>query len=140
MPEDNVAVVRRLYDAWARDEIPGPADLLHPDVEYVNPDGAIEPGTRRGLQAFAAAVEKTLEGWETWEMEPEQFTAAGDQVAVVLRYRATARRSGIKLDGRESALLTVRGGKILRYEWFHGPEGALRALAPAAQPDGRADG
>jgi ketosteroid isomerase-like protein len=128
MSRKNVEIVQRLYDAWARQEVPGPSGLLDPDIEYVNPDGAIEPGTRRGLPAFAAAIEKLLEGWETWEMEPEEFFDAGDRVAVVLRYRAKARRSGVEVDGRESALVTVRDGKISRYEWFHGPGDALKAV------------
>jgi ketosteroid isomerase-like protein len=49
----------------------------------------------------------------------------------VIRYTARARQSGIEVEGRESALLTVRGGKIVRYEWFHGPEEALKAVGLA---------
>jgi ketosteroid isomerase-like protein len=128
MSRENVEVVRRLYAAWAHDEVPGPLELLHPDIEYVNPDGAIEPGIRRGLPAFIAAIEKLFEGWATWKMEPEQITAVGDQVAVVVRYQASARRSGIAVEGRESALLTLRDGKVVRYEWFHGPADAPEAM------------
>ncbi len=101
-----------------------------PEVEYVNPDGAIEPGTRRGLAAFNGAIAKLFEGWSSWEMEPEQFKAVGDRVAVVVRYRATARTSGLEVEGRESALVTVRNGRIVRYEWFHGPDDALGAIGP----------
>ena len=128
MSTENVELVRRLYEAWARQEFPGPTAFLDPDVEYVNPHGAIEPGIRRGLPAFAAAVEKLFEGWETWEMEPEQFVDGDDRVAVVVRYRAKARRSGVEVTGRESALVTIRDGKVSRYEWFHEPGDALKAL------------
>ncbi|HEY0517027.1 MAG TPA: nuclear transport factor 2 family protein [Solirubrobacteraceae bacterium] len=131
MSQQNVEIVERLYEAWAREEIPGPPELLDPDIEYVNPGGAIEPGTRRGLPAFTAAIEKLFEGWETWEMEPEQFCDVDARVAVVMRYRAKARRSGVEVKGRESALLTLRDGKVTRYEWFHGPEDALKAMGPA---------
>ncbi|HUH81194.1 MAG TPA: nuclear transport factor 2 family protein [Solirubrobacteraceae bacterium] len=131
MPQDSVRTVERLYEAWARGESPGPPELLDPDIEYVNPDGAIEPGTRRGLEAFGAAIDTLLEGWSRWEMEPEGYTAVADRVAVVVRYRATARASGMEVEGRESALLTVRNGRIVRYEWFHGPDDALRALGLA---------
>jgi len=99
-----VEIVRALYRAWARDEFPGPPELLDAEIEYVNPIGAIEPGIRRGLPAFNAAVEKLFEGWEKWEMEPEQFTAVGNQVAVLLHYQARVRQSGIEVEGRESAL------------------------------------
>jgi ketosteroid isomerase-like protein len=128
MSQENVEIVQRLYEAWSRQEVPGPRELLDDDIEYVNPDGAIEPGIRRGLPAFAAAIEKLFEGWETWQMEPERFCDVHDRVAVVTRYRAKARRSGVEVEGRESALLTLRGGKIVRYEWFHGPTDALKAV------------
>jgi ketosteroid isomerase-like protein len=127
MSQENIAVVQRLYDASGREEVPGPLDLLDPDIEYVNPVGAIEPGVRRGLPAFTAAIEKLFEGWSAWKMEPEQFHDVEEQVAVVVRYEATARTSGVRIEGRESALLSLRAGRIVRYEWFHGPEDALRA-------------
>ena len=129
MPQQqNVEIVRRFYDAWLRDEFPGPLELMDPEIEYANPAGAIEPGTRRGLDAFTSAAEKLLESWEFWRAEPEDFRAAGDQVAVVVRYRTRGRGSGVDVEGRESALWTLRDGRVVRYEWFHGPAEALEAL------------
>jgi ketosteroid isomerase-like protein len=60
-------------------------------------------------------------------MEPEQFEDVGDRVAVVLRYRARGRGSGVEVEGRESALWTLRNGKVARYAWFHEPADALEA-------------
>jgi len=34
---------------------------MDPEIEYVNPAGAVEPGTRHGLDAFTKAVEETVE-------------------------------------------------------------------------------
>jgi ketosteroid isomerase-like protein len=127
MSQENVEVVRRFYAAWSRDEFPGPTELMDQKIEYVNPAGAVEPGTRRGLAAFSTAVEKVFEGWEAWHMEPEQFRAVGDQVAVVVRYRARGRGSGVEVAGRESALWTVRDGRVVRYAWFHEPADAFEA-------------
>ena len=130
MSRENVEIVRRFYAAWARDEFPGPVELMDAEIEYVNPAGAVEPGTRRGPREFGMAVERTLEGWETWEMEPEAFTTVGDQVAVVVAYKARGRASGVEVQGRESALWTLRDGKVRRYAWFHEPDQALMAAAP----------
>jgi uncharacterized protein len=129
MSQENVEVVRAIYDAWARNEFPGPAHVLDAQIEYVNPAGAIEPGTRYGLAAFSRAIEQVfVEGWESWRYEPERFTPCGDRVAVVLRYRARGRGSRVEVEGRMSALWTVRGGKVVRFEWFHGPAEALEAI------------
>lgn len=128
MPDRNVEVVRRLYAAWGAGDLPGPVELFQDDVEYVNPPGAIEPGTRTGVAAFAGATEKLLESWEFWRGEPTEMKAAGDRVAVLVRYRARGRGSGAEVEGTESALFTFRDGKVARYEWFHGEADAFEAL------------
>jgi ketosteroid isomerase-like protein len=125
--QHNAEVVRRFYDAWAKDQFPGPVELMDPEIEYVNPAEAVEPGTRRGVRAFTQAVEKLLQSWEYWRADIEEIEPLGDQVAVVVRYRTRGRGSGIDVEGRESALWTLRGGKVVRYEWFKRPEEALEA-------------
>ena len=138
MSQQNVEIVRRFYDAWSRDEFPGPFEFMDSEIEYVNPVGAIEPGTRRGVDAFRRAGEKILESWEFWRAEAEAFKNAGDQVAVVVRYRTRGRSSGVDVEGRESALWTFRDGKVVRYEWFHEPTDALEAVGLSEQ-DAHAD-
>jgi hypothetical protein len=75
-------------------------------------------------------VEKVQEGWAVWRMYAEHFAPVGDEVAVVYlyRYEAEASSSGVRLDGHESALPTIKRRKIVRYEWFHAPEDALKAV------------
>lgn len=129
MSEENVEIVRRMYDAMERDVFPDEvADLLDPGIEYVNPPEAVEPGTREGLAEFLRAVEKLFEGWESWRARPEQLRSVGNQVAAVIRYEARGRESGVAMEGRESALWTLRDGRVVRYEWFHGPDQALDAV------------
>ena len=57
MSEENVEVVRRLYEAWEREGFGVVRELMDPSIEWVNPAYAVEPGTRRGYDGFAAAVE-----------------------------------------------------------------------------------
>ena len=128
MSTQNVEVVRALYDAWARDEFPGPIELPDPEIEYFNPEGAVEPGIRHGLDEFTSALQRVFEGWATWRMKPERFESVGNQVAVVLRYTARGRSSGVEVEGRESALWTLRDGRVVRYAWFHDPQEALEAV------------
>ena len=128
MGQSGLDVVRAMYAAWNREEFPGPPDLLDPNIEYVNPPDAIEPGTRYGVEAFTRAVARTLEGWETWRMELEDIRSHGDDVAVVVHYRARGRASGLELEGQESALWTVREGRVVRYAWFQHADHASHAM------------
>jgi hypothetical protein len=73
-----VEIVRSFYRAWARNDLPGPVELIDPEIEYVNPVRAVEPGTRRGRAAFGRAVEKVFDGWERWEIELEQLRPVGE--------------------------------------------------------------
>ena len=127
MSQENIEIVRRIYAAWAGAHVPGPVELLDRDIEYVNPEGAIEPGTRHGLEAFTEATQKIFEAWEFWRAEPESLTAVGAQVVAVVRYTARGRGSGVEVEGRESALWTLRGGKVVRYKWFHDAADAAEA-------------
>jgi ketosteroid isomerase-like protein len=127
MSQENVEVVRSVYEAWTRNDLPGPGHLFDAQIAYVNPPDAVEPGTRHGLAAFSRAVHDTFEGWATWEIELERLIPAGERVAVVVRYRAHWRVSGIDVEAHESALWTVRDGRVVQYEWFHGPDDALEA-------------
>jgi ketosteroid isomerase-like protein len=87
-----------------------------------------------------------LEDWvapyDQWDIEVEELLDVGNEEVLavliengrpvgstVVAYRARGRASGVELAGRESALLTLRGGKVVRYEWFHDPADALSAAS-----------
>src|SRR4051812_20676226 len=100
---ENVEIVRRVYDAGGQGDVLGPPEvLLHPDIEYVNPAGAVEPGTRRGLAAFVGAVTRVAESWDYWRIEPEELLPLGDRVVAIVGYRARGRGSQLEVTGRES--------------------------------------
>ncbi len=134
MAGSNADIVRRFYEAWSEGQLTDLEEHLDPAVEYVNPEDAVEPGTRRGIEAFRGAVRKTFEAWEYWRAEPEELREIGDSVVAVVRNRTKGRGSGLEFEDRESALWTFRDGKLTRYAWFHG---AGDAAAAAEQPRGR---
>jgi hypothetical protein len=63
MSEENVEIVRRIYEEGLiyRDPEGLVAELGTPDIEYVNPPYAVEPGTRRGPAEVAKALRRAHE-------------------------------------------------------------------------------
>lgn len=139
MAGDGEAVVRRMWDAVNRndsadaimDEVEG---LLDPEIEYVNPDDALERGTRHGSDGVKAALENYLAGvGPTAVFEIEQLLERGDMVFVRGRIHARGNASGVEVDGPEIGIVnTIRDGRISRTEWHWDKDEALARFERAA--------
>jgi hypothetical protein len=55
MSQENVELVRSIYEAWAANRSAAP--FINRDLEYVNPPNAIEPGTRIGRHYLRKPLE-----------------------------------------------------------------------------------
>jgi ketosteroid isomerase-like protein len=127
MSQANVAIVRSIHEALARGESPASLGLLHPDIEYVNPPGAVEPGTRRGLAAYEDAMRSMRESFEDVRIEVREIIDAGDRVVVLAMFSARGRTSGAQRQHEDGYVWTVRDGKAVSFQWFNDPAMALRA-------------
>jgi ketosteroid isomerase-like protein len=140
MAGDGEAVVRRMWGAIngsdsvdvIMDEV---ESLLDPEVEYVNPDDAIERGTRHGVDGVREALENYLAGvGPTAVFEIEQLLERGDMVYVRGRIHARGSASGVEVDGPGVGIVhTIRDGRIYRTEWHWDKEEALARFERAAR-------
>jgi ketosteroid isomerase-like protein len=119
--EENVQLVRTIYELWGRDE--SARHLIDPELEYVNPQYAVEAGTRRDRRTLG----KIREVYPDFRVEPERFVDAGEDVVVIGTARGTA-ASGVEAQWRQGYVWTVRDGKAVRFRWFNRPEEALEAV------------
>ena len=127
MSQDNVDVVRHIYAAWGEQGSPVPSGLLDPDIEWVNSPDAVEPGTRRGIDAFGAAAESVEQTFADATVDIDEMLDLGDRVVVLATLRGRGRGSGADVERRQGYVWTIRDGKAVRFEWFNDPDRALRA-------------
>ena len=66
-------------------------------------------------------------GFEEVVFEPEEFLDRGDQIVVLLRFRARPSGAGAAIENRVGHLWTMRDGKAIRCETFPRREHALEA-------------
>jgi len=125
-----VEIVRAIHEAFACGE--SPATLgLHPDIEYVNPSDAVEPGIRRGIAAYEDAMRSINESFDDVRIELREIKDIGDRVVVLAAYTARGRRSGAQRQNEDGYVWTIRDGKAIRFEWFNDPAKALAAVGLA---------
>jgi ketosteroid isomerase-like protein len=124
MSEQNVMVVRGMWEAFLRNDFEAALSAFEPDVEWDGtnlPDGKIS----RGLDAIVEHLTKWAEMWDTWEVELEQvIDAGGDRVIAFIRERGRT-KAGLEVNERHSELYTVRNGKIGYRKGFSDADEAL---------------
>jgi ketosteroid isomerase-like protein len=121
MSQKNVELVRRIYDAWDRQE--SARDFIAADLEYVNPSYAVEPGTRHGRKSLAV-VRGT---YEDFEIKVERIIDAGDETVVLAQFTGSGLSSGVPVEGEHGYVWTVRDGLAVRFQWFQSHREALEA-------------
>ena len=124
MSHQNVEVVRRLYEAYLRDDGESALAAIDPEVEWDSrhhPDGRVY----RGHAGVVQFVEDWQGLWEHTSVHPEQFLDAGDRVVVLTR--ETTKGSGPSITERHAEIYTLRGGKVIHWCAFTDPERALEA-------------
>ena len=129
MSWENVELVQRIYDDGLLDRnSAGLFELTAPDVEYVNPREAVDPGVRRGRDEFATAMRNMIEAFDSMSNELHELFDAGDSVVARVTFRTRSRGSDVQVAQEEAHTWTFREGQIVRFEWGRDLRAALEAV------------
>ncbi len=128
MSEENVEVVRRIYQDGLFDHRPEQVlALATPDIEYVNPPEAVDPGVRRGTAEVARAFQNLSESFDAYRHELHELFDAGDSVVAWVSFCTRSGGSETEVVQQEAHTWTLRGGKVVRFEWGRDLKAALEA-------------
>ena len=127
MSEDNVKVVRSIYERWREGDFKTAFDLFDPNMVFVMPPGFPDAGTYLGKEAIAKYTRGFLEPWTHITIEAEEFLPAGDSALASVVQRGTGDASGAATEFRYFQLWTFRGHKVIRLENFRDRDEALEA-------------
>jgi ketosteroid isomerase-like protein len=111
MSQENVEIVRRMYEAFHAGDAEGALAHFDPEVMFdasVRVDGGIGHG-REELNAMTA---QWVGAWEEWRETIEEMRDLGSQVCVVTTQRGRGKGSGIEVEDRYVVLYELEGDKI----------------------------
>jgi uncharacterized protein len=130
MSQENVQVVRAMWEAFLKNDLQAALSSYDPDVEW---DGTNLPDGRvgRGLDAIVDHVARWSAMWEGWNVEIERMIDAGGDQVVVLTRETGRSTSGLDMDERHAELYRIRDGRIVRWQGFSDPNEALKAVGLA---------
>ncbi len=131
MSDENVAVVRGIYESFGRGDVPAVLAALSPDVEWVeSPQGFLpHGGTHHGPAEVAEKVFGSMFAtFDEFAVVPGGFYDAGD--VVVVEGRAVGRtKHGARLDAPACWVWTVRDGVVTANHNYHDTDAWRLALA-----------
>jgi len=132
MSQENVQIVRRVYDAVSRRDTATVLAAYDPEIEW---DSTRLPEAHlmghaflRGHEELRTLFRDWYEAWESAEDKCEELIDAGEHVVSVVTRRGRGRASGTETATRRAGVWTIRDGKIVRAVWFTSREDALEAV------------
>ena len=131
MSEENVDLLRRGFDLFARGEIDALLELLHDDAEWapgIAPILGVE--SLHGKEQIRRFFTKDLyEGFDSFHAEPQSMQDFGDEILVESRYAGRGESSGLEMDQVYWSVYWIRDGKLAAFRDYETREQALDAIA-----------
>jgi ketosteroid isomerase-like protein len=133
MSQENVEIVRRVYDAAAGRDAASVLALYSHDVELdATRLGLGELGIYHGHEGLRSLFGEFHEVWGQIEYDYEELIDAGQHVVAVVTRHARGRASGIETKQPFTLVWTIRDGKVARVAWFLTRAEALEAAGLSA--------
>lgn len=109
---ERAELVRGIYHAFRHGDIETWLAAIPEDFEWRWPPGMIEGATVfRGAEGVREGSRMWAEAWDQAAMEPEELLERGDEILVIVRYRARGRASGLEFDDFIAHLWRFRDGQ-----------------------------
>ena len=119
---NNVKLMKDLYDAFGRGDIPAVLGAMSPDIRWhqaennpYNPSGQafVGPDTVLNKVFMRLGAE-----WDGFAVHPKSFHGAGDSVIVEARYSGTYKAPGKGIDAQACHVWDVKDGKVTRFQQY----------------------
>jgi uncharacterized protein len=112
--QDDVAVLRRGYAAFAALDMPSVLGLFDPEITWETSDSVPLGGRFVGPEQVAGFLARLPENYAEFHTEPEQFIGSGGTVAVVGRHRGRS-AAGTAFDVPWVHVWTLRQGRVTSF-------------------------
>ena len=126
MSEENVRVVRQMYDAYLAGDIDRALAYFHPDVAA---DFSVRADTAptEGRDALGETVATWVSAWADYSERVTDVRGIGDTVCVIATQTGRGKVSGVEIDTTWGQLYTIQNGLITSVTMYASPTDALEA-------------
>ena len=126
MSQENVQIVRELFDAWNRRDYAAAQAAFDPEIEVEMSAESVLDGTYRGYSGLTELM-RFWGAFADFRSDVEEVLTAGDDVFITVHHYGRGKSSGIGVQMKNWQVFTVRDGRIVRYRIYGTRSNALEA-------------
>jgi len=119
---DNVTLLKHLYAAFGRGDIPAVLGGMSPDIHWHEAEGnPYRPSGEAWVGPDAVLNNLFMRlgtEWDAFTVHPKAFYDAGDSVIVEARYTGTYLATGKRMDVQVCHVWDVKDGKATRFQQY----------------------
>jgi ketosteroid isomerase-like protein len=128
MGQENVEIIRQVYEAASQREANTVFALYDPNVELdARRLGVGDLGVYHGHDGLRRLFAELYEAWGEIDYSYDELIDAGEHVVSIVTRHARGRASGVDLEQPFALLWTLRDRKVIRVMWFSARAEALEA-------------
>lgn len=133
MSRSTVDVVRGIYEAFGRGDVPAILSALEEDIDWRVPENLPHGGDFRGRDAVGRFFQGIGENWEDLVVDIEDTLSGEERVVVLARIHGKLRATGENTGYTAAHAWTVREGTPIRFaEYVNAPLTLPAAHAPTS--------
>jgi len=121
MSQENIKVVKSIYQAFEQNDIPAVFNLFDPAIEWIaaenSPAAAGSP--YHGLDEVREGVlMRIATGYEVFIIKVDELLDAGDKVIMLGYYLGTKKETGKQFKAQVAHIWTIAGGKAIKFQQY----------------------
>jgi ketosteroid isomerase-like protein len=128
MSEENVAVVKRMHEAFDRQDIPALLEEVHSDVEWKVSDSLPYGGSFSGPDGVGAFFAQIPEHFEELQVVVDEVIDADDRVVELVRLQGRG-KGGAEVAAAAAFIWELQDGKAIAFEEHVDTAAVLAGLA-----------
>jgi ketosteroid isomerase-like protein len=121
MSQDNIAVIRGMYESFSTGDVTSVLDQMHQHIEWCQAENFIyaDRSPYRGPQAVLEGVFMRLASeWADFKVMPEEWLDAGNHIVVLGIYSGRHKESGKEIRAQFAHIWGVTHGRVVRFQQY----------------------
>jgi ketosteroid isomerase-like protein len=129
MSQENVELVRRVYEGWARGDF-SDTDAFDPEIEFEMVDWPHQTKVS-GIHQMSDTWRSTLGAFDGFRAVPLEYLDCGSNVLVINQIEASGKESGAEVSAETATVWTVENGRVVRLALYWDTDRAREVAGPA---------